>query len=43
MFQQWIQIIADAHPGESGVSKDQKFCDKLKTTHCQVGHPDIIE
>ena len=31
---------ADAHPG---VSKDQKFCEKFKNTHCQVDHPTKIE
>ena len=30
----------DAHPG---VSKDQKFCEKFKNTHCQVDHPAKIE
>ena len=39
----WFHITADAHPGVSGVSKDQKFCDKFKNTHCQVDHPAIIE
>ena len=34
---------ADAHPGVSGVSKDQKFCEKFKNTHCQVDHPAKIE
>ena len=34
---------ADAHPGVSGVSKDQKFCEKFKDTHCQVDHPAKIE
>ena len=34
---------ADAHPGVSGVSKEQKFCEKLKNTHCQVDHPAKIE
>ena len=42
-FKQWFQITADAHPGVSGVSKDQKFCDKFKNTHCQVDHPAKIE
>ena len=27
---------ADAHPGVSGVSKDQKFCEKFKKSHCQA-------
>jgi hypothetical protein len=31
-FKQWFQITADAHPGVSGVSKYQKFCDKFKNT-----------
>ena len=34
---------ADAHPGVSGVSKDQKICEKFKNTHCQVNHPAIME
>ena len=34
---------ADAHPGVSGVSKDQKFCEKFKNTHCQVDHPAKME
>ena len=34
---------ADAHLGVSGVSRDQKFCDKFKNTHCQVDHPAKIE
>ena len=34
---------ADAHPGVSGVSKDHKFCEELKNTHCQVDHPPIME
>ena len=34
---------ADAHPEVSGVSKDQKFCEKFKNTHCQVDHPAKIE
>ena len=34
---------ADAHPGASGVSKDQKVCEKFKNTHCQVDHPAKIE
>ena len=34
---------ADAQPGVSGVSKDQKFCEKFKNTHCQVDHPAKIE
>ena len=42
-FKQWFQITADAHPGVSGVSKDQKFCEKFKNTHCQVDHPAKIE
>ena len=33
----------DAHPGVSGVTKDQKFCEKFKNTHCQVDHPAKIE
>ena len=33
----------DAHPGVSGVSKDQKFYEKIKNTHCQVDHPGKIE
>ena len=39
----WFQITADAHPGVSWVSNDQKFCEKLKNTHCQVDHPAKIE
>ena len=31
------------HPGVSGVSKDQKFIQKFKNTHCQVNHPAKIE
>ena len=42
-FKQWFQITADAHPGVSGVSKDQKFCEKFKNTHCQVDHPAKME
>ena len=42
-FKQWFQITADAHPGVSGVSKDQKFCEKFKNTHCQVDHPAKID
>ena len=42
-FKQWFQITADARPGVSGVSKDQKSCEKFKNTHCQVDHPAIIE
>ena len=42
-FKQWFQITADAHPGASGVSKDQKFYEKFKNTHCQVDHPAKIE
>ena len=42
-FKQWFQITADPHPGVSGVSKDQKFCEKFKNTHCQVDHPAKIE
>ena len=42
-FKQWFQITADAHPGVSEVSKDQKFCEKFKNTHCQVNHPAKIE
>ena len=38
-----FQTTADAHPGVSGVSKDQKFCEKFKNTHCQVDHPAKIE
>ena len=34
---------ADAHPWVSGVSKDQKFCEKFKNTHCRVDHPAKIE
>ena len=34
---------ADAHQGVSGVSKDQKFCEKFKNTHCQVDHPAKME
>ena len=40
---QWFQITADAHPGVLGVSKDQKFSEKFKNTHCQVAHPAKIE
>ena len=42
-FKQWFQITADAHPGVSGVLKDQKFYEKFKNTHCQVDHPAKIE
>ena len=34
---------ADTDPGVSGVSKDQKFCEKFKNTHCQVDHPAKME
>ena len=34
---------ADAHSGVSGVSKDQKFCEKFKNTHCQVDHQAKME
>ena len=33
----------DTDPGVSGGSKDQKNCDKSKTTHCQVDHSPIID
>ena len=39
----WFQITADAHPGVSWVSNDQKFCENFKNTHCQVDHPAKIE
>ena len=39
----WFQITADAHPGVSWVSNDQKFCEKFKNTQCQVDHPAKIE
>ena len=39
-FKPWFQITADTHPG---VSKDHKFCEKLKNTHYQVDHPAKIE
>ena len=39
----WFQITADAHSGVSGVSKDQKFSEQFKNTHCQVDHPAKIE
>ena len=39
----WFQITADAHPGVSWVSNDQKFCEKFKNTHYQVDHPGKIE
>ena len=42
-FKQWFQITADAHPGVSGVSKDQKFCEKFKNTRCQVDYPAKME
>ena len=35
-FKQWFQITADAHPGLSGVSKDQKFSEKFKNTHSTI-------
>ena len=38
-----FKITADAHPGVSGVSNDQKFCKEFKNTHCQVNHPAKIE
>ena len=38
-----FQMTADAHPGVSRVSKDQKFCEKFKNTNCQVDHPAKIE
>ena len=34
---------ADTDPGVSGVSKDQKFYENFKNTHCQVDHPAKIE
>ena len=34
---------ADAHPEVSGVSKDHRFYEKFKNTHCQVDHPAKIE
>ena len=34
---------ADTDPGVSGVSRDQKFYEKFKNTHCQVDHPAKIE
>ena len=34
---------ADAHPGVSGMSKEQKFCEKFKDTHCHVDHPAKME
>ena len=42
-FKQWFQITADVHQGVSGVSEDQKCCEKYKNTHCQVDHPAKIE
>ena len=39
----WFQITADAHPGMSWVSNDQKFCEKCKKTTCQGDHPAKIE
>ena len=33
----------DTDPEVSGVSKDQKLCEKFKNTHCQVDHPAKIE
>ena len=39
----WFQITADAHPGVSWVAIDQKFCEKIKNTNCQVDHPAKIE
>ena len=39
----WFQITADAHPGVSWVSNDQKFCEKFKTAYCQADHPAKIE
>ena len=33
----------DTDPGISRVSKNQKNCEKSKTTHCQVNHSPIIE
>ena len=38
-----FQITADADPEVSGVSNDQKFCEKFKKNHCQVDHPAQIE
>ena len=34
---------ADTDPGVSGVSRDQKFYEKFKSTHCQVDHLAKIE
>ena len=34
------EITVDAHPG---VSKDQKFSEKFKNTHCQVDYPAKME
>jgi hypothetical protein len=39
----WSANTADAHPGVSEVSKDQKFIEDFNNTHCQVDHPPIIE
>ena len=43
-FSDWLLAnTADAHPGVSRVSKDQKFIEEFKNTHYQVYHPPIIE
>ena len=34
-----FQTTVAAHPGVSGGSKDQKFCEEFKNSHCQVDHP----
>ena len=41
-----FQISFSANTGVSGVSgvaKDQKNCEKFKTTHCQFDHSPIME
>ena len=34
------KVTADSHPG---MSKDQKFCEELKNTYCQVDNSAKIE
>ena len=38
-----FQSSFSANTGVSGVAKDQKNCEKFKTTHCQFDHSPIME
>ena len=38
-----LQIRSGTADTDPGVSKDQKFYEKFKNTHCQVDHPAKIE